>query len=246
MKGSLSCKIFFLCFLLLSLFSASAQAEDERFQQGIEAYNQGQYQQAIDAFESLAKDGISASLMYNLANSYAQNGQAGMAVLYYEKAERLAPGDSDIQGNLELLRKEKTLFREEQTFSQRFVHLLGLDGWTILAMTAVLLFAAALLFPATPKLKNSSRTLAAATGILLILVAAFGIIGQYRHYHDAVVVVSDARLRISPFESAAASGSIQEGRLLTPLKTHNNYTLIRDEAGRSGWLAADEFLYIAQ
>ena len=86
----------------------------------------------------------------------------------------------------------------------------------------------------------------ATSSLLIILASAFGIVGQYRHYHDGVVIAADARLRISPFDSAAAGGSIQEGRLLTPLKTHNNYTLIRDEAGRSGWLAADEFLYIAQ
>ena len=246
MNKSVLYKLFLLCGFFLTLFFGVAQAEDVRFQQGIEAYNQGQYEQAIEKFQSLAEEGISASLLYNLANSYAQNGQSGMAILYYERAARLAPGDSDIQGNLELLRKEKTLFQEEQSFSQRFVHLFGLDRWTILLLASVLLFAAVLLFPATPKLKNSTRTMVATSSLLIILASVFGIVGQYRHYHDGVVIVDDVRLRISPFDSAAAGGSIQEGRLLTPLKTHNNYTLIRDEAGRKGWLAADEFLYIVE
>ncbi len=231
--------------LLVMSFSGTAQAADERFEKATIAYNNGLYQQAIDTFELLAGEGLSSSLLYNLANSYAQNGQSGMAILNYERAARLAPGDSDIRGNLELLRKEKTLFQEDQTISQRFVHLLGLDRWTMLATVGFMMFVVCVLFPATPKLKTSTRRIVATVSLLLTMVSGFGIAGQYRHYHDAVVVVNDAKLRISPFETAATSGSIQEGRLLTPDKTHNNYTLVKDETGRSGWLASDEFMFIA-
>jgi tetratricopeptide (TPR) repeat protein len=236
--------IMLLSLFLLSVFGV-AQATDERFSQATTAYNNGQYQLAIENFESLTRDGLSSNLLYNLANSYAQNGQTGMAVLNYERAARLAPGDSDIQGNLELLRKEKTLFQEEQTISQRFVRLLGLDSWTILTMVGFVLFVTCLLFPVTPRLKANTRRFVAAVSVLLVVASALGIAGEYRHYHDAVVIVSDAKLRISPFEAAAASGSIQEGRLLTPVKSHNNYTLVKDETGRSGWLASDEFMFIA-
>ncbi len=242
-------KDYFQKLLLLSLFfvlfAGSVQAADERFEKGIIAYNNGLYEEAIESFESLASEGLSSSLLYNLANSYAQNGQTGMAILNYERAARLAPGDSDIQGNLELLRKEKTLFQEDKTLSQRFVHLFGLDGWTILAVVGFLAFAVCLLLPPTPKLKNSTRRIVAVSGLLLTMASVFGVVGQYRHYHDAVVVADDAKLRLSPFESAATSGSIQEGRLLSPGKEHNNYTLVKDETGRSGWLVNDAFRSIS-
>jgi len=245
MKNKHYLQMLSLLGLLLLSFAGTAQAVDERFEKATIAYNNGLYQQAIENFESLASKGLSSGLLYNLANSYAQNGQTGMAILNYERAARLAPGDSDIQGNLELLRKEKTLFQEEKTLSQRFVHLFGLDRWTILAVVGFMSFAVCILFPPTPKLKMSTRKIIATVSLLLTMAAGFGIAGQYRHYHDAVVVADNARLRISPFESAAASGSIQEGRLLSPKKVHNNYTLVEDETGRSGWLANDEFLSIA-
>lgn len=238
-------QILSLLALFLLLAFGSVQAADERFAKATTAYNDGKYQLAIDNFESLASDGLSSALLYNLANSYAQNGRTGMAILNYERAARLAPGDSDIQGNLELLREEKTLFQEEQTVSQRLVRLFGLDRWTILATVGFVLFAICLLFPVTPRLKTTTRRLVAAASALLILVSGMGMAGQYRHYHDAVVVVTDATLRISPFASSAASGSIQEGRLLTPVKTHNNYTLVKDGTGRSGWLVSDAFMFIA-
>lgn len=233
-----------IAFFLLLAFG-SAQAASERFVKGINAYSEGYYEIAIENFESLSRDGLSSTLLYNLANSYAQNGQTGMAILNYERAARLSPGDSDIQGNLELLRKEKTLFQEEQSVSQRLIQMLGLDQWTILATVGFVLFAICLVLPATPRLKTNTRRLVAVVSVLLTVVSAFGIVGQYGHYHDAVVVAADVKLRLSPFESAAASGSIQEGRLLTPVKTHNNYTLVRDETGRSGWLANEHFMFIA-
>ena len=239
------CQTLSLFSLILLLAFGSAQAANERFATATAAYHNGHYELAIDNYELLTRDGLSSTLLYNLANSYAQNGQTGMAILNYERAARLAPGDSDIQGNLELLRKEKTLFQEEQTLSQRLIRLLALDYWTILATLGFMLFATCLLFPVTPRIKTNTRRFVAAASLLLLIVSGVGVAGQYHHYHDAVVVVADARLRISPFESAAASGSIQEGRLLTPVKTHNNYTLVNDETGRSGWLANDEFMFIA-
>jgi tetratricopeptide (TPR) repeat protein len=245
MKAKNYSQIFLLLNLFLIFIFATVQAADERFEKAIIAYNNGQYEQAIEGFETLASEGLSSSLLYNLANSYAQNGQTGLAILNYERAARLAPGDSDIHGNLELLRKEKTLFQEEQTTSQRFIHLFGLDRWTMLVYLGFIVFAGSVLLPVTPKLKTSTRRLLAAASLLLTVISAFGVAGQYRHFHDAVVVVADARLRISPFESAASSGSIQEGRLLTPGKTHNKYTLIKDETGRSGWLANDEFMSVS-
>src|ERR1700722_1594208 len=48
--------------------------------------------------------GYSAAGLYNLANSYARAGKPGMAILNYERASLLAPGDPDIQANLRFVR----------------------------------------------------------------------------------------------------------------------------------------------
>lgn len=234
---------FFVFLLLLSI--RPALAADDLFHKATKAYSAGEYQLAIDTFEFLAADGLSSTLLYNLANSYAQAGQTGMAILNYERASRLAPGDSDIRGNLELLRKEKGLFQEEQSLTQRFVGLLGLDQWTIMALCGFVLLALILLLPASLSMKKSLRRTVAVACLLLAISASMGMYGQVRHYRDAVVIVDNARLRISPFESAASTGSIQEGRLLTPLKTHKDYVLVKDETGRSGWMASKEFRAIA-
>ena len=241
MKTIASYALISVVFTLLFLPGLSVQGAETPFEQAATAYANGEYGQAIELYEAIAQEGVSSSLLYNLANSYAQNGQTGMAILNYERAARLAPHDSDIQGNLELLRKEKTLYQADKTFSKLFVQLLGLDGWTTLAAASALVCALVFLFPPLPWLKKSARILIGLVSAVVAVAACTGLVGQYAHYHDGVVIAADARLRISPFESAAASGTILEGRLLTPVRTHKGFTLIRDETGRTGWLADNEF-----
>ncbi len=239
--------IFFCClFLFVAQFvSAAEESRQDQFQDAVSSYSQGDYQAAIKSFESLLKDEISAPLFYNLANSYAQSSQSGRAILNYERALRLNPSDSDIRGNLELLRRDQGLFQEEQSITQRFVSFLGLNQWLAIASGSFLLFAIILLLPATIISKQTSRYSFAAVCLLLTILSGSGAAGQYQHWHDGVVVAEDARIRVSPFESAASIGTIQQGRLVQPGKVHNDYVLIVDEAGRSGWLKSDSFEAIA-
>lgn len=244
MKGYGSKIPYAVCVLLLlvsQLLWAQEQDREGQFRDAVQAYGQGEYKAASQQFEALVRDGVSVSLLFNLANSYAQAGESGRAILNYERARRLAPGDSDIKGNLELVRKEKGLFQEEQSVGQRLVTFLELNQWTGLAMIAFVLFGTVLLVPLPPGLKRIPRYGVAAVSLLVTMVAIIGAVGQYRHWKDGVVIVADARLRISPFSSAASIGTIQEGRLVRPGKSHGNYFLVEDETGRSGWLEAGAF-----
>ncbi len=239
------------CLLLLCLGQSVSASENSNllaeFQKASSAYSSGDYGTAIEKFESLCKTGLSAPLLYNLANSYAQNGQSGKAILNYERALRLAPGDSDIRGNLELMRKKLGLFQEEKSIYRRFAEFLSLNQWTALALCAFVIFAVVMLLPVSYGLRRTSRLTAAACCLFITGVSFFGAFGRYQHWYDGVVVVQDARLQVSPFESAASIGTIQEGRVvhMGKVKTHGNYFLVEDETGRSGWLAAKSFESIA-
>lgn len=232
------------CFLLLLLSQtlwAGGQERERQFQEAIQAYGRGEYKVASQQFQALARDGVSADLLFNLANSYAQAGESGRAILNYERARRLAPADSDIKGNLELIRKEKGLFQEEQSIGQRVITFFELNQWTGLAAISFFLFAIVLLLPLPPGLKRMPRYVAATLSLFSTAVAISGIIGQYQHWNDGVVIIQGARLRVSPFASAASVGTIQEGRLVRPGKSHGSYFLVEDETGRRGWLEGDAF-----
>ena len=63
---------------------------------------QGLYEQAILKYEKIIEDGgiKNAGLYYNLANAYLLSDNLGRAILNYRRAEKLDPGDPDIQKNL--------------------------------------------------------------------------------------------------------------------------------------------------
>src|SRR5579859_6411322 len=63
----------------------------------------------------------SADGLYNLANSYARAGKPGLAVLNYERAALLAPGDADINANLEYVRASAHIPAEPRSRFTRIV-----------------------------------------------------------------------------------------------------------------------------
>jgi len=91
-------------------FAQSAQAPDQpqALSQTVQALDRpqtlSQSSQAPAAKQKAAHPRYSADELYDLGNSYARAGKAGLAVLNYERAALLAPDDPDIRANLEYVR----------------------------------------------------------------------------------------------------------------------------------------------
>ena len=231
---------FFLCLLaILSLpaISTAGTAEDTLLEQGNEAFSRGNYHEAIASYEQLIDQaGFSAPVLYNLANSYALAGKTGQAVLNYERALRLAPGDSDISGNLELLRKECGLFAGDATLAERTFRLLHPDQWALLSLLALVLFTLFRLSALKVRFSGKAHGTVAVLCLLVLVFGAAGTLFRHRHFNPAVVVVPDGRLLVSPFPSAASIGAIQEGRLVYPDKEYGDFVHVTDETQRKGWI----------
>jgi tetratricopeptide (TPR) repeat protein len=259
MKGVLKLKISAIVLVLLviscGLFESCLAKEQssQDFLAAGKAYEAGDWSKATQIYESLISHaGFSASLCYNLANSYARNGQTGKAVLGYERALRLAPGDGDIRHNLEIMRQEKGLSQEETPFVQQAGALLGLNQWAVLA--AILLAALSLIQFVTWRFPFSTGLSYSLTGTCLLLLglSVTGIAIQYHSWQQAVILTPKTPLLISPFAEAASTGVIEEGLLVRVIKRHGDYTLIKDESGhsgdndsQSGWISNTSFAPIA-
>ena len=57
----------------------------------------------------MASEGESADIYYNLGNSYYKNKNIAKAVLNYERALLMNPGDADIRFNLEMARSKQLI-----------------------------------------------------------------------------------------------------------------------------------------
>jgi len=81
------------------------QEVDRIFKEGCDLYEKGEFDQAIQSFESLVAAGVrSSAVYYNLGNSYFKLGHLGKAVVNYRRALVLSPRDEDIRANLDLVR----------------------------------------------------------------------------------------------------------------------------------------------
>ena len=109
------------------------------------AYVRGEYQQAIKEYEALLEKGSSAELYYNLGNAYYRTENITRAVLNYERALLLSPGDRDIRFNLQLA-QSKTIDKivpESEMFFVTWYHALvsltSVDGWARTALVSLAL-----------------------------------------------------------------------------------------------------------
>ncbi len=94
--------ILLYVFLLIAPKAEIGKANSD-FQKGNEFYQKGDYQQAVEMYETALATGYeSAELYYNLGNSYFKSNQIGKTILNYERAKKLAPRDEDILFNLEI------------------------------------------------------------------------------------------------------------------------------------------------
>ena len=122
---------------LMTPASAATKAEADS------AYVRGQYQQAISDYESLLKQGASAELYYNLGNAYYRTENIPQAVLNYERALLLSPGDRDIRFNLQIARSktfDKIVPESEMffvTWYRAMVNMMSVDGWARTALFAL-------------------------------------------------------------------------------------------------------------
>ena len=90
----------------------SSKLEDVTKAEGDSAYMRNDYISAIQIYEALLGKGEAADVYYNLGNSYYKAGDIAKAILNYERALLLQPGNSDIRANLEIARS-KTIDKVE-------------------------------------------------------------------------------------------------------------------------------------
>ena len=141
-------KILVFAAALLSATSASAisrtNLKEKHFAEGNEAYEKGEYQQAVDIYSQILNDGLASwELYYNLGNAYYRLEQTGNAILNYHRALRLAPNKQIIRDNLDLA-SSKTVDNIEQLprmFLVQWAHSIARittpRGWRILLIIAV-------------------------------------------------------------------------------------------------------------
>lgn len=238
-------KLVLLLFLSLIQFTISA---NDIFEAANEKYQAGDFDAAIQQYEQLIAEGyLVAELHYNLGSAYFRKNDLTNAVLHFEKAAVLNPGDSNTEYNLELV-KSKLPDQFEvipDFFMSRWRNslqdLFRPNTWGILGLLLLWTGIAGLIV----WFKGNSRELRKqgfTAGILLLIVSllpfflGFGAAKKRANSQRAVVMVSETPLKSAPDELSEEVLLLHGGTTLSILDQIGDWKKIRLSNGEEGWL----------
>lgn len=234
--------------LLFAAFAEEARQSDpsQLFYAGNSYYEKRDYAKAIEEYTRIIDMGLeSGSLYYNIGNCFLKLGKIGNAVLFYERAKRLMPQDSDLRSNLAYARSlvgdsgqasarnlaARIVWRPFRYFNLNAVAASCVIFYLILILTQIV-------FLLKPHLKRRFRILIFTVLILFLFnLAAFGL----RYYREkiltsGVVVQKEAECKYEPIDKSTTYYNLQEGSDVFILKTRNGWRQIRRPDGKIGWV----------
>jgi hypothetical protein len=181
----------------------------------------------------------SAAALYNLGNSYARAGKTGLAVLNYERASLLAPGEADIDANLRYVREVSHLpSAEPRSRFQRLSLAASPTVMSWLGLLGIALLGIALLGRglAASRAGYWLRGLAAA-GLALIGWTGANAVALWPTLHAAVVVSTSAPVQVSPVPMGDSLFALPEGETVRIAAEHEGFLLVRTRQGKVGWVS---------
>lgn len=242
------CLKWVLPLCLFSMLPLTTQAVTKN--EADQAYAQERYQQAADLYEQLLEQGVSADLYYNLGNAYYRVENMPKAVLNYERALQLAPGDKDILFNLQMARS-KTIDKitpESEMFFVTWYHslvkLMSIDGWAKTAVASLLCAVALILvylFSNTIWLRKVGFFSGLAFTALFLLgnLFAWQQKSELVNRRGAIIMQSAVSVKSTPAKSGTDLFVLHEGTRVTITDASmKSWRHIRVADGKDGWLEA--------
>ena len=233
--------------LLLALGAApttyTPQEAQALFTEANDAYYKQDYATAKEKYGRLVAAGVAgADVLFNLGTTHLAAGELGPAVLYLERARRLA-SDDDIEANLAVARQRQVDqvigATADSPFFQRLAEALDPQ---LVSIAFLATWYCAFLLLLVFRLSTPGRRLfvgLAATALFFagaVLGAGVGIQAWVtRTVVEAVMVSDTAKVREFPGDSAKVSFEVHAGLKVRVMEESNRYVRIRLPNALEGW-----------
>jgi tetratricopeptide (TPR) repeat protein len=246
--------IFGFISVLFTLLSYNAFCnENTAFLKGNEFYNKGEYSSAIQEYSKVIDSGVSSvELYYNLANSYYKNQQIAKAILFYEKARILAPGDENINYNLDLARSHTVDKINEvpqffiRTWFYEFKNIFSSNQW---AINALILFFISLtsLFIFYISGRSIIKKIFFWSGVFIFLTAflsmanSISLAREIKKHAYAIIINPTVTVKSSPEQSGSDLFVIHEGIKLRIVDDEvSGWYEVKLMDGNAGWIRRED------
>lgn len=218
-------------------------------QEADEAYQKDDFKTAIKIYEELLETkGESADVYYNLANSYYKNKNIAKAILNYERALLLAPGDADIRFNLELAKSKSVdqIIPTPEVFiitwGNAIVNSMNEKAWSRMGICSfIFLLLALILYIFSNRIWMKKVGFVAALCLLVVCICANFSASQQKneqtHRSGAIILAPSVTVKSTPTESGTDLFVLHEGtKVLVEDDSMKEWKEIRLEDGKKGWL----------
>ena len=251
-EGTPSARLILLAVISLTSYFSPLTSNAVTKAEADSAYVQERYQQAAKDYEALLKQGVSADLYYNLGNCYYRMDQMTQAVLNYERALLLSPGDKDIRFNLQMARSktiDKITPESEMffvTWYRSLVNVMSVDGWARTALVALIVAIVLALFYLFSD-RIWLRKIGFFGGIIALLLFLIGNLFAWQQKSNltqrtgAIIIKSAVNVKSTPSKNGTDLYILHEGTKVTVTDSSmREWRKIRVADGKEGWLEVSE------
>lgn len=244
--------IYLFIWLVLPLMSLGSNQAHNLFEKANAYYAKAQYKEALATYQQILDGGDqSAAVYFNMGNACYKLDSIPAALLYYEKAHKLAPGDEDINFNIQYANLKTTdkIDRVPEFFLSRWwrTFIMGLSA-NVLSICSIVLFlgGSALLilyFFATAIVIKKTSFFAGITLFLLGILTIFIANRQVSYFGDhrqAIVFSSSVTVKSGPLERTGTLFVIHDGTKVNIIGDANGWMRIRLANGNEGWIKASD------
>jgi len=245
--------VYFIYFIFSPTLSSANSAQDSAvvyMQQANTAYQSNDFKSALELYTKVVDlQYESATLYYNLGNAFFKSGDPARAMLWFERAYRLAPNNEDIIHNINFV-QQKLIDRIEQ-MPELFIakwwnscsKLFSGNQWAICSIAACALFVLCLLFILlirTPWIRSTSIFFA----ILALSFTIFSIIfaknetSRYIQNPEGIIMGYVVNVKSTPTEKGSDLFVIHSGLKVGITDQLNEWVEIRLPNGEKGWILA--------
>ena len=197
-----------------------------------------------------AAPATTAAALYDAGNAQARSGHPALAVLDYERARLLAPGDPDIAANLRHVREtaglppqaHDWLLAHARLANPNAMYWLGLLGFACAGVSLVILRARR---RAARQTYRGALRIVAIVGGLFTLVSVGDALATNSLLHEYVVLDTSPATG-SPVSNGAPLFTVSQADVVRVSDQHQGFLLVTDSQGRQGWVAGTHLEAVRQ
>ena len=238
--------------LVLPLLSLGNDQANALFTKGNTYYAKAQYKDALNTYQQVLDDGYhSAAVYFNMGNASYKSDDIPSALLYYEKAHKLAPGDDDINFNIRFADLKTTDKIDEvpefflANWWKAFILSFSVGTLSGLSILVVLFGSGVLIvyfFTNSVSIKKTSFY----TSIILFFLGVLTIfmtgmqINYFDNHRQAIIFASSVTIKSGPVERSGSLFVLHDGTKVNILENNNGWMKIRLGNGNEGWIKASD------